>query len=104
MDPLLKGKNYEKIYELREDKQPAGFAFVNACWNEGKYFTILEAYRSAERQNYYFQQGRTRKGSIITHLDGYKNLSKHQLRLAIDFKPLDNTKKGYQDIADIAAR
>lgn len=39
---------------------------------------IGEVLRAAEKQNSYYQQGRTKKGSIITYRDGYKSKSEHQ--------------------------
>lgn len=69
-------------------------------------------YRSPKAQNDLYQLGRTQWGNIVTHLDGYKKLSKHNIfpSKAIDvyvhfagkavwdhqfYKPLDFISKKY---------
>lgn len=53
-------------------------------------FGIQEGYRTPERQNWLWTQGRTRTGPIITQKDGIENLSNHQHRKAADVYPRRN--------------
>ncbi len=88
--------NLEKIKELRESVQWAGFKFLEECERRGYQFKILEAYRSQETQNRYYEQGRTRGGPVIT----WTLKSYHTLRLAIDVHPINCS---YDDLAYVAA-
>lgn len=45
---------------------------------------ITEGFRTAERQNELYQQGRTTPWQVVTDLDGYNKLSNHQSWEAID--------------------
>jgi peptidoglycan L-alanyl-D-glutamate endopeptidase CwlK len=40
--------------------------------------TILEGFRTVERQKQLFAQGRTERGAIVTYADGVNDLSNHQ--------------------------
>ena len=50
------------------------------CYSEGLQIFITEGYRSQERQNYLYEQGRSRAGNIIT----WTLRSMHTKGLAID--------------------
>lgn len=41
-------------------------------------FTITEGVRTVQRQQELYAQGRTKKGTIVTHTDGIKKKSNHQ--------------------------
>ena len=43
-------------------------------------FRITDGARTAEEQNYLYQQGRTRPGQKVTNCDGYKAKSNHQIK------------------------
>ena len=43
-------------------------------------FRITDGARTAEEQNYLYQQGRTRSGQKVTNCDGYKAKSNHQIK------------------------
>ena len=43
-------------------------------------FRITAGARTAEEQNYLYQQGRTRAGQRVTNCDGYKAKSNHQIK------------------------
>jgi len=46
---------------------------------------ITETFRSVDRQQELYNQGRTTPGEIVTHRDGIKSKSNHQSGLAVDF-------------------
>ena len=52
-------------------------------------FSIIEGYRSVERQQILYKQGRTEPGKIVTKIDGIKKKSKHNYipSLAVDVAP-----------------
>ena len=59
-------------------------------------FTVIFGYRTAEQQAELYKRGRALvdgkwiivdKKKIVTYKDGYKNKSRHQLRLAVDIVP-----------------
>jgi peptidoglycan L-alanyl-D-glutamate endopeptidase CwlK len=65
--------------------------------------TIICGVRTAEEQYRLFEQGRTKRGRIITFRDGYKKKSNHQIKkngfgYAIDFVPYPF--KGWKYISD----
>lgn len=45
---------------------------------------VTEGFRSLERQQWLYAQGRTRKGPIVTNCDGVSNKSAHQSAKAAD--------------------
>lgn len=68
---------HPKVKELAEK-------LLEACTNQGLNIKIGETYRSVERQDYLYAQGRTRPGSIVTNAKGSSMSSYHQWRLAFD--------------------
>lgn len=67
----------------------------------GHKVTLTETFRTQERQNYLFEQGRTRPGAVVT----WTKASNHTLGRAADVL-IDGTydnAKGYQRLAQIAA-
>lgn len=58
-------------------------AFIEACKNAGLDVLITCTIRTCEEQNHLYASGRTRKGSILTNLQGGQ--SKHNFGLAFDF-------------------
>ena len=60
--------------------QAACRAFLRECEREGLDVLITETYRTQERQDYLYAQGRTRAGTIIT----WTRKSRHTGRLAWD--------------------
>jgi hypothetical protein len=89
MTPDLDTQNAAKINELLESVRWSGHAWLAECKKHGLEFRITEAYRTPERQNFLYQQGRTRAGNIVTNFDGYRKISEHQTRLAVDTFPLN---------------
>ena len=92
----LRAKNTDKFLELRTHVQWAAFAFQDSCFGRGFYFRVSEAYRTQERQNILYAQGRWMPGKKVT----WTLTSNHTARFAIDVYPL-NCK--HDQIAPIAA-
>lgn len=68
------------IKELKENAQIACNLFLSRCEAVGLKVLITETYRSQERQNELYAQGRTTKGGIVT----WTKNSRHTSRLAWD--------------------
>lgn len=58
---------------------------IAECEKQGLKIGISETYRSIERQDYLYSQGRTRPGNVVTNAKGSSMSSYHQWRLAFDF-------------------
>ena len=68
------------ISELTPLAQTACNLFLSRCKDKGLNVLITETYRSQERQNYLYEQGRTRPGKIVT----WTKNSRHTNRRAWD--------------------
>lgn len=68
------------ISELTPNAQKACKMFLTECESQGLKVRITETYRSQERQNYLYGQGRTRKGNVVT----WTKHSRHTSRRAWD--------------------
>lgn len=68
------------IDELLPTAQKACRLFLDECKKEGLNVCITETYRSQDRQNYLYEQGRSRAGNILT----WTKNSKHTGRMAWD--------------------
>lgn len=68
------------ISELCPTAQKACRLFLEKCEEKGLKVLITETYRSQERQNYLYEQGRTRSGKIVT----WTKSSRHTSRRAWD--------------------
>ena len=68
------------ISELTPLAQTACNLFLSRCKAKGLNVLITETYRSQERQNYLYEQGRTRPGNIVT----WTKNSRHTSRRAWD--------------------
>ena len=68
------------ISELTQKAQKACKMFLTECESQGLKVRITETYRSQERQNYLYEQGRTRKGNVVT----WTKHSRHTSRRAWD--------------------
>jgi len=73
-------KTIRDISELKEVAQTACKLFLDECKKGGLDIFITETYRSQERQNYLYEQGRTRAGKKVT----WTKNSRHTSRLAWD--------------------
>lgn len=68
------------LSELTENAQIACRLFLKKCSEKGLKVRITETYRPQRRQNYLYEQGRTRSGSIVT----WTKHSRHTSRRAWD--------------------
>lgn len=68
------------ISELTPNAQKACKMFLTECESQGLKVRITETYRSQERQNYLYEQGRTRNGNVVT----WTKHSRHTSRRAWD--------------------
>lgn len=68
------------ISELTPNAQKACNLFIAECKRRGLNVLITETYRSQERQDYLYAQGRTRKGNKVT----WTKYSRHTSRRAWD--------------------
>lgn len=69
-----------EVSELTSNAQKACNLFIAECKAQGLNVLITETYRSQERQNYLYAQGRTRNGNIVT----WTKHSRHTSRRAWD--------------------
>lgn len=69
-----------EIDELKPVAQKACRLFLAECEKEGLDVCITETYRSQARQNYLYEQGRSRAGKIVT----WVRISRHTSGLAWD--------------------
>ncbi|KYM56245.1 endolysin [Fusobacterium necrophorum subsp. funduliforme] len=80
-------------------------------------FKVTAGVRTAAQQNALYQQGRTRKGAVVTRCDGYKYPSNHQEKIdgygyAADVCILKYTSKGdidwnfkyYKELYEVAKK
>ncbi|MDR7270646.1 hypothetical protein J2X20_003304 [Pelomonas saccharophila] len=58
-------------------------------------FRVFEAYRSPERQNWLYEQGRTRPGGKVTNARAWESF--HQYGLAVDFVLFENGQWSWDD-------
>lgn len=65
-------------------------AALDECFDKGYEVAVFEGYRSPERQQWLYDQGRTRDGAIITHARPYESM--HQYGLAVDIVGYYNKK------------
>ncbi len=72
------------IDELHPVLKDLALKLLERCKQEGLNIKIGETYRSVERQEYLYAQGRTRAGRIVTYARGTSMSSYHQWRLAFD--------------------
>lgn len=82
------------LSELTKNAQTAFYMFKQRCQENGLDFIVTETYRSQERQNYLYEQGRTRPGKVVT----WTKNSRHTSRRAWDIvKRLPNGNVDYSD-------
>ena len=66
--------------ELLPEVKKGAILFLDECERKGLDVLVTETYRSQERQNYLYEQGRTRPGKKVT----WTKKSKHTSRRAFD--------------------
>lgn len=76
--------------------------WIKACNKNKIYIIITEGYRTKERQDELYAQGRTTKGNIVTYAKGSDMQSQHQWGIAIDFAIVDDLNtKGKENVYDL---
>lgn len=88
------GENLVKADELQPDSREPVKAWLTACWNQGYRFSVVEVFRTQQRQDQLYLQGRTKPGRIVT----WTRHSMHTLRLALDLVAENCT---YQQLEDV---
>lgn len=88
MDYTTSCRDLDELHPYLKEK---ALELISECSKQGINVLITETYRSVERQDYLYAQGRTRPGSIVTNAKGSAMSSYHQWRLAFD---VCNNKKG----------
>ena len=78
--PIIMSKRINDLKELTPRMQCKVAAFLNECHERGVMCYPFETYRSQERQNELYEQGRTTPGSIVT----WTKSSRHTQREAVD--------------------
>ena len=73
-------KTCRDLKELTPNAKIACEMFLEECKKQGLKVLITETYRSQERQNYLYEQGRTRAGKVVT----WTKSSRHTSRRAWD--------------------
>lgn len=72
------------LNELHPKVKELAQKLLEECKRQGLNIIVGETYRSVERQDYLYAQGRTRPGNIVTNAKGSSMSSYHQWRLAFD--------------------
>lgn len=99
-----KTKACRDIEELIPEVQKGALLFLEECKRQGLNVLITETYRSQERQDYLYEQGRSRPGRKVT----WTRRSKHTSRRAFDIcrkekgREYDNSDGFFKKAADIA--
>lgn len=92
------------LNELNPQTRQATEYLMAACKEKGLDIKIVETYRPQERQDWLYEQGRTRSGSIVT----WTKKSQHTERNAVDFchKTLGYSvpESFWRDVANLAVK
>lgn len=94
------------INELDEDTKVLCLEFLRICKEQGLNVRITETYRTQERQNWLYSQGRTREGKKVT----WTTRSYHTTRRAFDIcrnekgREYDDSDGFFRKCAEIAKR
>lgn len=88
-------KTIRYIAELTQKAQAACRLFLQRCKERGLSVYITETYRSPQRQNELYAQGRTKPGKVVT----WTKNSRHTSRRAWDICKLSDGKADYSDTA-----
>jgi hypothetical protein len=88
--------NLKKCLELVPEAQAPAMAWLRECHMLGMEFNVAEVYRSQERQDALYAQGRTAPGKIVT----WTKSSMHTQRKAMDIDMRNNyTLEDMEDVA-----
>jgi len=79
-------KAVRDISQLTPIAQKACNLFLEKCKKQGLNVLITETYRSQERQNYLYEQGRTRPGNVVTWTKNSRHTSRRAWDIAKNVK------------------
>jgi peptidoglycan L-alanyl-D-glutamate endopeptidase CwlK len=92
------------VSELSSNAQKACEMFMADCKKNGLKVRITETYRSQERQNYLYEQGRTRPGNIVTWTKNSRHTSRRAWDICKDVKGQEYSDSGFfKKCGDIAS-
>lgn len=74
----------DDINELHPKVKELALRLLEEAKRQGLNAKVIDTYRSVERQDYLYSQGRTRSGTIVTNATGKDMSSYHSWRLAFD--------------------
>ena len=83
------------ISELAPNAQKACKLFLEKCEENGLKVRITETYRSQKRQNYLYEQGRTRSGNVVTWTKNSRHTSRRAWDICKDVKGQEYSDSGF---------
>ena len=83
------------ISELTPPARQACGLFLKRCEQKGLKVRITETYRSQERQNYLYEQGRTRSGKVVTWTKNSRHTSRRAWDICKDVKGQEYSDSGF---------
>ena len=83
------------ISELAPNAQKACKLFLEKCEENGLKVRITETYRSQKRQNYLYEQGRTRSGKVVTWTKNSRHTSRRAWDICKDVKGQEYSDSGF---------
>lgn len=83
------------ISELTPNAQKACSLFMAECERQGLNVLITETYRSKERQNYLYEQGRIRPGNIVTWTKNSRHTSRRAWDICKNVKGAEYSDKAF---------
>lgn len=90
--------------ELSAQAQKACALFIEECRRQGLNVLITETYRSQERQNYLYEQGRSRTGDKVTWTKASRHTSRRAWDVCKNMKGQEyNDKSFFKKCAEVAA-
>lgn len=96
-------KSCRDIKELSAQAQKACDLFMEECKKQGLNVLITETYRSQERQNYLYEQGRSRPGQVVTWTRNSRHTSRRAWDICKDVKGQEyNDHTFFRKCGDIA--
>lgn len=88
-------KTCRDISELTPAAQTACNLFLNKCKAKGLNVLVTETYRSQERQNYLYEQGRTRPGNVVTWTKNSRHTSRRAWDICKNVKGAEYSDSGF---------
>lgn len=83
------------VSELTPNAQKACNLFLQKCEESGLNVLVTETYRSQERQNYLYEQGRSRSGKIVTWTKNSRHTSRRAWDICQNVKGKEYSDSGF---------